>query len=162
MRHKTLYQLRTSQGHPRSGLTCERTAPKSRTYHTHSRPDSWTIPLSCINCTFPSGPVDGSEALASPSAAVALVRSQDYYNYAEGLVVLITEERAVVMCRAGSLETHYMKSSSESAPLFSGSSKISNSTRYRMVPPMPPKPLQNWLPSCDLSVMNSSFAPYCL
>lgn len=53
----------------------------------------------------------------------------------------------------------YMKSSSERSPLCSLSKISSNSTRYRSMPPIPPNPCRNWLPSGVLSVMNSSFAP---
>jgi len=57
----------------------------------------------------------------------------------------------------------HMKSSSLSASWpRSGSSRCSNSTRYRISPPTPPKPLQKLWPSWELSEMNSSFVPKAL
>ena len=47
----------------------------------------------------------------------------------------------------------------ESESTSSGTSNASKSTWYLSKPPMPPKPWQNWFPSCDLSEMNSSTHP---
>lgn len=59
--------------------------------------------------------------------------------------------------------SHQMSSSeSHTGPLSRSSRQPSNwagSTAYRNRPPMPPNPRQNWLPSCDLFVTNSSVHP---
>ena len=55
--------------------------------------------------------------------------------------------------------TGYMKSSSESSSTPPSSASISKANWYLIKPPMPPKPLTNWLPSCDLSEINSSLVP---
>ena len=65
---------------------------------------------------------------------------------------------AVSRAAERSASPHQMSLSlSHSTPSRSSASSNSvKSTLYRRTPPMPPNPRQNWLPSCDLFVTNSS------